>query len=134
MQIPSTIAGLILLGLLSYTILRMVIAIGRNFQWGLLFRRRLAKRVEALRLSKMLARLGIDREQYLHTRRINDIETHLRRCNACENKAECDDTLGNHRPVENYDFCPNEPSLRTSIPTPDGDAETQPAVRAVAGR
>ncbi len=119
MEIPSTIASLILLGLLTYTAVRMVLAIGHNFRWGLMFRRRFAERIRSLRLSKMLAHLGVNQAEYLHSRPVSDIEMHMRRCNACDNKGECDDKLEGEAPTDNYDFCPNEPSLRESIPARD---------------
>lgn len=110
--ITVIIGGLLVLFML-YVIMRMSYVIMRNVIVGMEFRKNLARKVEALRLGKMLAALGIDTRSYLHSERVIDIEEHVDRCAACQNTETCDDQLASGTiQSSNIDYCNNEASLQ----------------------
>ena len=113
MDIFTLIIGSILALFVLYVIMRMSYVIMRNVIVGMEFRKSLARKVNALRLNKMLAALGIDINNYLHSERVIDIEEHIDRCAACQNTETCDDQLakGNIQ-ANNIDYCNNEESLQ----------------------
>ena len=69
MDIFTVIIGSILALFVLYVIMRMSYVIMRNVIVGMEFRNKLARKVDALRLNKMLAALGIDINSYLHSER-----------------------------------------------------------------
>jgi hypothetical protein len=80
---------------------------------GRKYRQALAKKVEQLRLNKMLIALGIDPNAYLHDEHITDIHKHMERCEACENIEECDEALStNNVNPDEISYCNNEQSLQ----------------------
>lgn len=86
-------------------------AIIRNSLTGMLHREKLLERIKSLRLHKMLAAIGIDDKKYLYKANLTDIETHMRRCEECDAKQQCDEELA-HESVKNADqFCPNSEDL-----------------------
>jgi len=120
MDIVSIIIGGFLALFLLYVIVRMSYVIMRNVIVGMQFRKQLASKVEALRLNRMLAALGIDVSSYLHSERVLDIEEHVDRCSACQNTDTCDDQLAKGTvQVDNIDYCNNEKSLQQIV---DGKA------------
>ena len=113
MDIFTLIIGSILALFVLYVIMRMSYVIMRNVIVGMEFRKSLARKVNALRLNKMLAALGIDINTYLHSERIIDIEEHIDRCSACENTETCDDQLAKGTiQANNIDYCNNEEYLQ----------------------
>ena len=120
MDIVSIIIGGFLALFLLYVIVRMSYVIMRNVIVGMQFRKQLASKVEALRLNRMLAALGIDVSSYLHSERVLDIEEHVDRCSACDNTETCDDQLAKGSiQVDSIDYCNNEKSLQQIV---DGKA------------
>ena len=120
MDIVSIIIGGFLALFLLYVIVRMSYVIMRNVIVGMQFRKQLARKVEALRLNRMLAALGIDLSSYLHSERVLDIEEHIDRCSACDNTETCDDQLAKGSiQVDSIDYCNNEKSLQQIV---DGKA------------
>jgi len=120
MDIVSIIIGGFLALFLLYVIVRMSYVIMRNVIVGMQFRKQLASKVEALRLNRMLAALGIDVSSYLHSERVLDIEEHIDRCSACDNTETCDDQLAKGSiQVDSIDYCNNEKSLQQIV---DGKA------------
>jgi len=113
MDIFTVIIGSLLALFMLYVIVRMTYVIMRNVIVGMEFRKNLARKVDALRFNKMLAALGIDINNYLHTERVIDIERHIDKCSACQNTEICDDQLGKG-PIQasNIDYCNNEESLQ----------------------
>ena len=88
----------------------------RNVIVGMEFRNSLARKVDALRLNKMLAALGIDINRYLHSERVIDIEEHIDKCASCNNTETCDDQLAKGSiQASNIDYCNNEKSLQQII-------------------
>lgn len=113
MDIFTVIIGSILVMFLLYVIMRMSYVMMRNVVVGMEFRKSLARKVNALRLNKMLAALGIDTNSYLHSERVIDIEEHIDRCSSCENTDICDDQLAKGTiQANNIDYCNNEESLQ----------------------
>ena len=106
------VAGLLTVLTLAFATM-LVSAIIFNLQAGKKYRRSLAKRIDQLRLSRMLSALGIDVNSYLHTQGIVDIQKHMDLCSACENTDTCDEQLADgHVKVADIDFCSNEKSLQ----------------------
>jgi len=111
-----TILSLLGVTVLSILLLLLVVALPfamlRNMARGEALREELASQVSRLRLSKMLAYLGIDRSRYLHRQRVVDIREHMRRCAACETTDTCDQTIEvPGRENADIGFCPNAESL-----------------------
>lgn len=89
-----------------------VLLITRNVKQGRVVRHKLAERVESLRMSKMLAALGIDFSSYLHQIPLNKISESMNKCDDCSTLDQCDDKLQQEiiKPEE-IDFCPNQECL-----------------------
>jgi hypothetical protein len=109
-----TIIAIAVLGIfMLYVIFRMSYVIMRNVIVGMEFRKNLAKQVNALRLNKMLAALGIDVNSYLHKERVIDIEEQIERCSSCQNTETCDDQITSGTvTASNIDYCNNEEALQ----------------------
>jgi hypothetical protein len=71
----------------------------------------LRRRVERLRLSKMLGHLGARLDDYLANVPEHEIETHIASCWQCDNTATCDLCLRDGRVLFDMGFCPNYGSL-----------------------
>jgi len=116
MDIFTVIIGSILGLFMLYVIIRMSYVIMRNVIVGMEFRKNLARKVDALRLNKMLAALGIDINNYLHSERVIDIEEHIDKCSECQNTETCDDQLAKGAiQASNIDYCNNEKSLQQIV-------------------
>lgn len=115
--ISLIITGLLVLLTGAFVIL-LVLAIMFNLKAGQRYRENLAKRLDQLRLGKMLSALGIDTETYLHSERILDIHQQMNRCSSCANTDLCDDQLSDGAVGSNeIDFCNNERSLQEMLKT-----------------
>ncbi len=116
MDIFTVIVGSILALFMLYVIMRMSYVIMHNVIVGMEFRKSLARQVDALRLNKMLAALGIDINSYLHSERVIDIEEQIDKCSACQNTETCDDQLvqGSIQ-SSNIDYCNNEKALQQIV-------------------
>ena len=119
--IVSSLLGLFVVLLIAL----LFIAIIFNMKKGRKYRQALAKKIEQLRLNKMLIALGINPNTYLHDEHITDIHKHMERCEACENTEQCDEALSanNLNPAE-IDFCNNEQSLQKIAKAQAGTPET----------
>ena len=116
MDIFTVIIGSLLALLVLYVIMRMSYVIMRNVIIGMEFRKNLARKVNALRLNKMLAALGIDINSYLHSERVIDIEEHIDKCSACQNTETCDEQLASGTiQASSIDYCNNEESLQQIV-------------------
>lgn len=84
-------------------------------QQGRLVRRKLAQRIESLRISKMLRALGLDPSQYLHTVPLHKINQSMNKCEHCQTTDQCDEKLkqGSIK-ADEIDFCPNHEDLANS--------------------
>ena len=118
MDIVTVIIGGALALFMLYVIMRMSYVIMRNVIVGIEFRKNLARQVNALRLNKMLAALGIDINSYLHSERVIDIEEHIDKCSACQNTETCDDQLNKGTiQADTIDYCNNETALQQIVAT-----------------
>lgn len=114
MNYLSILVTIVLVGLLAALAVWLPLAIFRNINRGHVRRQHLAEGVDSLRLGTMLDRLGEDRGNYLHQKRVVDIERHMQRCSGCDVMDRCDDVLSKDERVqgEEVDFCPNIAEIR----------------------
>ncbi len=82
------------------------------------YRRDLVKRVNGLRIRKMLARLGMSAKGYVRKALYSDVEMSLVRCERCPTPQECDRILarGDAPHPKTFGFCPNFPNLAQVSP------------------
>ena len=106
--ITAVIAGLAAAGFLA-----LLVRFYSYLEFERYPRIRLKLVVRRLRLSKMLALLGIPFELYIKLVPIRDIERHVFNCRRCGRLDTCDKCLESGRCVENMQFCPNYSSLVT---------------------
>ncbi len=85
-------------------------AIAGNMRQGDEVRRKLARRLDKLRLGRSIKLFGIDQDAYLRTQSVVDIDTQMRNCHSCTEWERCDSSLARGE-VEDFDFCPNHGSL-----------------------
>ena len=89
-----------------------LLVISKNVRQGMLFRQKLAARMRALRMDKMLAALGMDLSSYLHNLPASRVIESANRCQDCTATDECDDSLAaGTLAIEAIDFCPNQDEL-----------------------
>lgn len=114
MDIGSLLGTLVLAALVLGLVVMMPIAIGRNLVRGHAYRNRLDSELSGLRLSKMLGFLGIDKASYLHRQASVEIREHMEKCDTCEDKGLCDETLVREHATPEVDlsFCANIDSLQ----------------------
>jgi hypothetical protein len=105
---------IILIGAAAGTVtlgIGLAAAIVRNMRQGEQCRLDLAARLDKLRLGRALDAFGVEREHYLHSERVVDIEHHLRNCVSCEAVNRCDRCLSTADCGRAFEFCPNYPAL-----------------------
>ena len=107
--------GLLLLLLIAVVVV-LPIAIIFHIRSGIGYRRNLARRIDQLRLGKMLTALGIDTTQYLQDENLHEIKEQVEKCEACDNTLECDENLtnGNIR-IDNIDYCNNNTAMHDIV-------------------
>lgn len=113
------------LNLIAFSVLALLVAVFTillpvaiifNMKAGMKYRQDLARKLDKLRLGKMLVALGIDVDEYLAQRPGIDIHNHMERCSSCSNTAECDDKLaGKQLDAGHISFCNNEESLQELV-------------------
>jgi hypothetical protein len=120
MDTISLVITLLLGALMLWLAVWLPLAIRGNLRRGHGFREALAERLGELRLSRMLANLGIDRAAYLHQAQAVEIKRHMARCEACDSKTACDQALAgeNSKPIEELGFCANIEDLDRIRPLP----------------
>jgi len=74
-------------------------------------RQKLVRIVKNLRLSDMLALLGIPLGQYIQAVPVNEIMKHVSACRGCPEPNICDRCLKKGVPEKDMSFCPNHQSL-----------------------
>ncbi|MBT8120603.1 MAG: hypothetical protein KJN89_12900 [Gammaproteobacteria bacterium] len=91
---------------LSYTILTNLIN-GRKFH------HKLEQEFSRLRLSNMLAALGISKKDYIYQNSVKDINQQMQNCSDCSNTDECDEKLADSKiDITDIEFCNNEADLK----------------------
>ena len=115
MDIASLVITVLLAALMLYLLVRLPLAILSNLRAGHRFRQGLAAALDDLRLSRMLGFLGIDKADYLHRESGLEIQRHMQRCDACDDKGRCDEVLDSEIPVatESLGFCANIDDLKS---------------------
>lgn len=96
---------------LTFFSLALAWAILHNLREGKAFRHQLARRLEQLRLHRLMELMGLSTGQYLHRERIVDVERHLRACASCTQTSRCDQILDRAEPEAVADFCANYDEL-----------------------
>ena len=71
------------------------------------YRRETLDRAEALRIRRMLERLGVKLPHYLRRVASWNIERHLTKCEHCQTRADCDRYLDQGANLDPRAFCPN---------------------------
>ena len=93
-----------------------LLLITKNMRQGRVVRQHLARRVETLRMSRMLKALGLDFSKYLHTVPISKINDSMNRCETCDTTDECDTRLTESSiNIDNIEFCPNQECLQQLV-------------------
>jgi len=123
MDMTTKIVGGALLLLLIWFLLQLSYTILINLINGRKFHHALLQDFNKLRLSKMLAALGINKAEYIHQTNLNDIHKHMKSCSACENTDECDDKLSKPDLEANkIGFCNNEAELKEMLDAKKAEA------------
>ena len=76
------------------------------------YRRELTERAKALRIHRMLERLGVSLPGYIKRTPSIDVEKHLVNCGCCPDTDACDDYLKGSKEKEPDAFCPNFQELQ----------------------
>jgi hypothetical protein len=76
------------------------------------YRREILDRAEALRIRRMLERLGVKLPNYLRRVASWNIERHLMKCERCQTTADCDRYLDQGANLDPHAFCPNFAELK----------------------
>lgn len=88
------------------------LAIYNNFKAGQSYRQELAKRIEKLRLNKMLEKKQIKLNRYIHELPVHQIENQIRNCETCIEAIFCDQIFSHDNVLTtNHSFCPNIKTL-----------------------
>ena len=74
-------------------------------------RKAVMKRLEALRINRMLGHLGVDRKKYLRKATPYTVEKHLQVCARCKTTDLCDERLIEGKDIPENSFCSNYPEL-----------------------
>ena len=109
------ILGVIGLLLFLFFIL-LLTAITFNMKAAQKYRQQIAQTVNNLRLSSMLAALGINLDKYLHSTSMVDVHKHMTKCSACQHNTQCDEELASSSiSIETVHFCNNKKHLRDMV-------------------
>lgn len=101
---------------LGYFIVRLMLRIRNNVIIGRSYRQALRAELSSLRLDRMLAALGINRELYLHQQKTRNIHQHIQRCRDCDSTDICDEKLCAQTIDQgNIDYCNNAESLKSIL-------------------
>ena len=64
----------------------------------------------------MLTALGINKTEYIHQTRVNDIQQQMSQCSDCTNTDECDEKLSTADvDISDIEFCNNEDKLKEVV-------------------
>jgi uncharacterized protein DUF6455 len=104
-------SSIVLLITVGVSCVLMIVGVLRSLRGVRTYRRDLIARARALRLHRMLERLGIGLERYLRRARPIEVEKHLLVCEHCGMTDICDDCLEGRKDIDERKFCPNLPEL-----------------------
>ena len=88
-----------------------------NLRYIQAYRRELVMRAKALRIHRMLDRVGTTLSRYLRKTRPIDVERHLLACQNCETTGLCDKYLDQGEGIDPHTFCPNFAELVVHMPS-----------------
>lgn len=91
----------------------LLVAIMDNLRTARNYRKAMGKKLSRLRLSRMLSYRGIDRDTYLHTEQVLDIEQQMERCGNCAQTERCDNALAASNNEDISGFCANSEDLQS---------------------
>ncbi len=89
------------------------------------YNRDVRARLASLRIARMLDRLGIGRERFLHKNSPLNVERRLHACATCSDLDTCDRYLAGEA-LDERTFCPNYPAL-IALAKPGRQAAAAPA-------
>ena len=89
----------------------LLAAILRNLKTARRYRSEIKSRLSDLRLSRMLSLHHIDRDAYLHSESVLEIEQQMARCTRCAQTSRCDEVLAANREADTA-FCVNDGDLQ----------------------
>ena len=113
MDTMTMIVGGMLVLLVAGFILRLSYTIMINLINGRKFHHKLEQEFSRLRLSNMLAALGISKTDYIYQNSVKDINQQMQNCTDCSNTDECDEKLADPKiDITEIEFCNNEADLK----------------------
>lgn len=110
----SLIAVIVLIVLAIALAVMFPLAVGQNLKNGQLFREKLAARLQDLPMGKMLSRLGVGRDKYLHREESVKLHQQMSNCDGCKSEVQCQTDLEDSKTitVDDIDYCPNQEAIR----------------------
>jgi hypothetical protein len=113
MDTLTIVVGGALLAMVSWFILRLSYTVVMNLINGRKFHHSLEQEFSKLRLSNMLAALGISKTDYIYQTSVKDIHQQMKSCSGCSNTDECDEKLSEADiDITEIEFCNNEADLK----------------------
>ena len=94
----------------------MLVKVCKSVNFLRTYRQGLKARIKALRLNRMLVRLGIGLPRYMRKAHPTDIEQHLMACQGCKTTEICDAYLDEGEKIDEKSFCPNYTKLKSYKP------------------
>jgi len=101
------VSVMVLLAVIAVAFMVMCVGVGRCKRQLHTYRRELSTRAKALRIHRMLERLGIGLPRYLKRAPSIDVESHLLKCASCEDTETCDAYLERGDNADPTTFCTN---------------------------
>lgn len=92
----------------------LILTIRANYLTGWRFRQQLSERVNRLRLGRMLARRGINVQEYLHRIPVVQLDREARACEGCNQTRTCEEVLARGTAGTSLDFCVNHNEFSAS--------------------
>ncbi len=107
----------VLFGILCIAILFAVFESIQKKKQRILVHEQLRHQVTGLRLSKMLAYIGVDLDAYLDKLPPEQINQHVFNCKQCAELEICDACLRDGKIIKKMSFCPNHRNLMSHSKT-----------------
>lgn len=113
MDALTTVLITFLLLILAFVALLSGFAIIYFLGAGQEYRKTIIIMLNKLPIKRMLEKRGIDINDYLQEQSALDIREHIRNCNNCSKKEECEEHLAIKATAEtDYSFCPNNENFK----------------------
>lgn len=98
------------------SLIYMLVKVCRCVNFLRTYQQDLKARITALRINKMLNRIGVGLPSYLRKADPTDIELHLITCQGCKTTQTCDSYLEEELNISEKRFCPNYAHLKKYRP------------------